>query len=169
MSNCFLEPLKVGETSTNSQHAGDLNKVYSIQGANYRLVKTGAAISAAGGKVVTRTMLLGVPTGAVTEAATLNDYQACGVIPLVGGISSTTTVAISSYLLVQLTGPGTVLANSTITAPAVFGSTTTSGTAASIDSLVYAPGAVLGKATNTAAGGTAGGQPITCVLTIGDG
>lgn len=169
MSNCYLEPLKPGEVSTNSQHAADLNKVYSIQGANYRLVKTGAAISTAGGKVVTRTMTAGVPTGAVTEAATLNDYQACGVIPLVYNISSTTTIAISSYLLVQLTGPGTVLANSTVVAPAIFGSTTTSGQVASIDSAVYAPGAVLGKATNTAAGGVASGQPITCVLTIGDG
>lgn len=169
MSNAFLEPLKVGETSTNSQHAADLNKVYSIQGSNYRFVKTGAAISFAGGKVVTRTLTLGVPTGAVTEASTLNDYQACGVIPLVGGISSTTTIAISSYLLVQLTGPATVLANSTITAPAIFGSTATSGVAGSIDSTVYAPGAVLGKMTNTAAGGVGGGQPLTCVLTVSDG
>src|SRR5258708_38758146 len=117
MSNAYLEPLKVGEVSTNSQHAGDLNKTYSIQGSTYRFVKTGAAVSAAGGKVMTRTMTLGVPTGAVTEDVTLNDYQVAGVIPIAFNISSLTTIAISSYMLVQLTGPGQVLANSTIVAP----------------------------------------------------
>lgn len=169
MSNAYLPPLKVGDSSTNTQESGDLGKSYSLQGNGYIFAKINSlAVSAAGGKIMVRTYLLGVPTGQVAECTALNSYDVAGVIPLAGAITSTTALAAGTYLLLQRTGPAIALLNSTIVTPAVFGSTTTSGVGASIDSTVYAPGAILGRATNTVAATLAGGQPMTCILTLSD-
>lgn len=164
-----LSTIKPGEYSTNSALAADVGKTVILSGSEYRLCKTSAAISAAGGKMVAAAKSTGgaYNFGSVNVSTTLNDYDVIGGIPIsadtsfVNYINSTVTVPISAYVLVQFYGSGYVVANSTIVAPAVFGNSASS-LAASVDSTVYAPGGIKGRVTNTAAAAAAGGVPLTC-------
>lgn len=162
--------LKPGEYSTNSALQADLGKTVVLNGCEYRLCKTQAAITTAGGYAVVTSYTAGVPTWSVSPSTTLNSVDCVGGVPIaattfVGYIDSTITVPISAYLLVQYYGPGKVLAaNTTIVAGAVFGASSL-GYASSIDSAVYAPGAVRGRMTNTAAA-SAAAVPLTCIWGI---
>jgi hypothetical protein len=169
----YNPPMKVGEYTTGTTQSADLLNTYRLEAGVFRWVKAGAAISNAGGKAVVFSLTNGVPTGAVVETTTANDYKVAGVIPIGtsgrgGSIALTTTLAADSYFLIQLNGASQVqAANTTCTAGQALITTTTSGAVGSLSTTIDGANAVLGYlgyATNTAAA-TAAGQLITCVLT----
>lgn len=169
----YQPPMKVGEYTTSTTMSGDLLNTYRMEAGVFRWVYNSAAISNAGGKVVTLAFTAGVPTGAVVETTTASDNDVAGVIPIGssstqgGAITATTTLAANSYFLVQLSGKAQVQANTTVVAGGALVTTTTSGQVGSMGTGVEAAAAVmayLGYATNTAAATVASGL-ITCVLT----
>lgn len=164
-----ISQIKPGEYSTNSQLAGDLGKTVVLNGREYRLCKTAAAIATAGGMPVTTAFSAGVPTWVVNINTVLNTADVVGGIPvadttaMVNYIDSTITVPISAYLLVQYYGPGKVVANTTLVSGGAFGVVSAGSLgAASVDSAVYAPLGIKGHATNTAANSVVS-MPLTCI------
>lgn len=168
----YNPPMKPGEATTSSAQSADLLKTYRLDDGVFRWVTNSAAITNAGGKVVTLVFSNGAPTGVVVETTTASDYDVAGVIPIGtsgqgGAILATTTLAAGSYFLVQLNGPARVQANTTVTAGALLITTTTSGIVGSVATTVEGASAVLGGlgySTNSAVATVAGGL-ITCVLT----
>ncbi len=168
----YNPPMKVGEYTTSTAESADLKKTYRLNAGVFRWVTNSAAITNAGGKVVTHTITAGAITGTVVETTTAADYLVAGVIPLGtsgqgGAILAATTLAANSYFLVQLSGASSVRANTTVTAGGALITTTTAGMAGSMATGVEAAAAVLGYfgyATNTVAATAASGL-ITCVLT----
>lgn len=169
----YNPPMKAGEYTTSTAQSGDLLNTYRLEAGVFRWVTNTAAITNAGGKVVTLSFTSGAPTGAVVETTTASDNDVAGVIPIGtsgqgGAILATTTLPANSYFLVQLNGAARVqAANTTVVAGAALVTTTTAGMVASMATGVEAAAAVqayIGYATNTAAA-TAAGQLITCVLT----
>lgn len=166
--------MPVGEYTTSTTLSGDLLNTYRLDTGVFRWVKASAAITNAGGKIVTLVFSSGAPTGAVAETTTASDNDVAGVIPIGssstrgGAITATTTLAADSYFLVQLSGYTRVQAgNTTVVAGGALVTATTTGTVQSMATGVEAAAAVqafVGYATNTAAA-TAAGQLITCVLT----
>lgn len=159
--------IKPGEYSTNSSLAADLGKTVVLNGREYRLVKSAAAIAAAGGLPVVTAYSAGVPTWAVNIATVLNSPDVVGGVPIadttfVNYIDSTVTIPISAYFLAQYLGAGKVTANTTISAGAAFGVTSPGLTVASVDSAVYAPLGIKGHMTNTAVA-TVSGAVLTCI------
>lgn len=169
----YNPPMKVGEYTTSATLTADLGNTYRLDAGVFRWVTNSAAITNAGGKVLTFTFTAGAITGTVVETATANDYPIAGVIPIGtsgqgGAILRTTTIPANSYFLVQLSGAARVqAANTTVTVGAPLITTTTSGNVGSLATTADSVSAVLGYlgyATNTV-GATAAGQLITCVLT----
>lgn len=169
----YMPPMKVGEYTTSTTMSADLLNTYRLEAGVFRWVKASAAITNAGGKVVTLVFSAGAPTGAVAETTTASDNDVAGVIPIGssstqgGAITATTTLAADSYFLVQLNGAARVQANTTVSTGANLVTTTTSGQVGSMATGVEASTAILasiGYATNTAVATVAGGL-ITCVLT----
>jgi hypothetical protein len=165
--------MKVGEYTTGTTETADLKKMYRMNTGVYRWVTNDAAITNAGGKLLSHVFSAGAITGHVTENATANDYDIAGVIPIGtstqgGAIGLTTTLAANSYFLVQISGPAQVqAANTTVAVGNPLCGTTTSGAAGSLATTVEAFAGMMGYigyATNTVAA-TAAGQLITCVLT----
>ncbi len=168
-----LPPQEPGQYVTGTAQSGDLGKTYRLNSGVFRWVTNSAAITNAGGKILTFTFTAGAITGTVVETATANDYPIAGVIPIGtsgqgGAILRTTTLAAASSFLVQVNGGAQVqAANTTVTAGSPLITTTTSGNVGSLATTADSVSAVLGYlgyATNTV-GATAAGQLITCVLT----
>jgi hypothetical protein len=169
----YNPPMQVGEYTTSTSQSADLKKTYRLNAGVFRWVTNTAAITNAGGKVLTHVFSNGAMTGQVIETTTANDYDIAGVVPLGtsgegGAILLTTTLAANCYFLVQLNGEARVqAANTTVTVGMPLITTTTSGGVGSLSTTADAVSAVLGYlgyATNTVAA-TAAGQLITCVLT----
>ena len=166
-------PMQVGEYTTDDTMTADLGKTYRLDNGVFRWVTNDAAITNAGGKLMSHVFTAGAITGHVIECATANDFDIAGVIPIGtsgrgGAIARTTTIAINSYFLVQLSGEAAVQAVNTTAAvgnPLV--GTATAGQVGSLATTVEAFAGMqgyIGYATNTVAA-TAAGQLITCVLT----
>lgn len=119
----FAAPLAVGQTSTNSVHAADLGNIYIIGKNRYRLVISAAAITTPSGFVVTTALSTGLPTWSVNTSTTANDYLAAGIIPAV----ITATIPISTYFLVQISGPCTAISAAAIAVGVPVGCSTTAG------------------------------------------
>jgi hypothetical protein len=169
----YQAPMQAGEYTTSSTQSGDLGKTYRLAAGVFRWVTNDAAITNAGGKLLSHVFLAGAITGHVIECATASDYDLAGVVTIGtsgegGAILLTTTIPINSYFLAQVSGGSRVqAANTTVTLGAPLIATSTSGGVASLVTTVDAAAAVLGYlgyATNTVAA-TAAGQLITCVLT----
>jgi hypothetical protein len=168
----FQPPMKAGSYTTSTALSGDLKNTYRLESGVFRWVTNTAAITNAGGKVLTHVMSSGAITGQVVETTTANNYNVAGVVPIGtsgqgDAISATTTLAANSYFLIQLSGPGQILANTTVTGGYALITTTTSGQAGSLSTTIDGANAVLGYlgySTNTAVV-TAAGLLITCVLT----
>jgi hypothetical protein len=168
----YNPPMEVGEYTTSTALSGDLKKTYRLNAGVFRWVTNTAAITNAGGKVLTHVFSSGAMTGQVAETTTANDYDVAGVVPLGtvgqnGTIAATTTLAANSYFLIQLSGQSQILANTTVTGGYALITTTTSGQAGSLSTTIDGANAVLGflgYSTNTAVV-TAAGNLITCVLT----
>lgn len=168
----YNPPMKAGEATTSTSQSADLLNTYRLEAGVFRWVKNSAAITNAGGKVVTLSFTSGAPNGSVVETTTASDNDVAGVIPIGtsgqgGAILATTTLAAESYFLVQLNGTARVQANTTVVAGGALVTTTTAGQVGSMATGVEAAAAVmayLGYATNTAVATVANGL-ITCVLT----
>jgi hypothetical protein len=114
MSMNDVPALSVGKASANSCFAALLGQEISIGDNKYRLVKAGAAISAASGKV----LLSGVSTSTyrpdwvVDVVATANDVTVAGTVPS-GQVGSTGTTGLVSgdYFWLLVKGYDRVLAN----------------------------------------------------------
>ena len=169
----YNPPLAVGEYTTDDSLTADLGKTYRLDNGVFRYVVCDAIITNAGGKLMSHVFTAGAITGHVVECATANDFDIAGVIPIGtsgqgGAIARTTTLAASTYFLVQLSGEASVQAVNTTAAvgnPLV--GTTTGGQVGSLATTVEAFAGMqgyIGYATNTVAA-TAAGQLITCVLT----
>lgn len=162
-------PQAPGEYTTDDTQDADLGKTYLLNDGLYRYVKLEAAVTNAGGKILVHTLTSGEITGVVAETSTANNPRKAGVIPIAGSIAATTTLAINTRLLVQLSGTSQVrISATTVTGPTSLGTSATAGSAAAVATTVdgtTAVGAYIGYATNTAAATTAG-DPITCVLGI---
>ena len=169
----YNPPMKAGLYTTSTAQSGDLKKIYRLNNGIFRWVTNSAAITNAGGKAVLLTLVSGAPDGTVTEAASAAAANPAGVIPIGtsgqgGAILAATTLAASSYFLVQLSGPAQVqAANTTSIYPYPLITTTTAGGLGSYGTVALQVAdalSLLGYATNTVAA-TVAGQLITCVLT----
>ncbi len=168
----FQPPMAAGQYTTSATLTGDLGKTYRLNAGVYRWVTNDAAITNAGGKILTHVFTAGAITGHVVETTTAGDYDIAGAVPIGtsgqgGAIAATTTLAAASYFLVQVNGQTSVQANTTVVAPCALITTTTSSNVGSMSTTVDAAAAALGYlgyATNTAVATVAGGL-ITCVLT----
>lgn len=164
----YISDIKPGEYTTNAALAADLGKTQVLNGKEYKLVKSAAAIATAGGVPVVTAYTAGVPTWVVNIATVLNSPDVVGGIPIadttamVNYIDSTVTIPISAYFLAQYFGPGKVTANTTIVSSAAFGVLSTGASVASVDSAVYAPLGIKGHMTNTAAASVVN-MPMTCI------
>lgn len=162
-------PQAPGEYTTDDSLDADLGKTYLLNDGLYRYVKLDAAVTNAGGKLLVHTLTSGEITGAVAETTTASNPRKAGVIPIAGSIAATTTLALGTRLLVQLSGTSQVqISATTVTGPTSLASTTTAGAAGAIATTTDATtavGAYIGYATNTAAAAAAG-DPVTCVLGI---
>ena len=166
MSN--LLPLPIGKTSSSSQLAADVGKVYLAGGKLYRLVKFTSAITDPESKVVVTAFSAGVPTWSVDTTTTGASAAVAGVIPA----SLTTDIAASAYGLILIKGAGSVLSSTTaVTDGDVLQTATVAGRADEIATTVTPLDLVkvrFGKATNTAAV-TSAGLAITCLVDVGLG
>lgn len=161
-----IPPLGIGEFTTSSGNDADLGNIYAINNGMWRLVVLTAAVSSAGGKALIHVVSAGVPTNAVQENTTLGVTTFAGVIPISTAITTTTTLAAGSRLLIQFRGPcSTRTVTTTMTASALMVGTVAGGVS-SITTGVEASSAVsqyIGYSTNTAVATVANGV-ITCVL-----
>lgn len=169
----YNPPMKVGEYTTDDTQTADLGKTYRLTNGVFRWVTNDAAITNAGGKLMSHVFSAGEINGHVIECATANDYDIAGVIPIGttgqnGTIARTTALAANSYFLVQISGQAQVQAvNTTVAVGNPLCGTTTGGQVGSLATTVEAFAGMqgyIGYATNTAAA-TAAAQLITCVLT----
>ncbi len=162
-------PQAPGQYTVDTTMDADLGKTYLLDDGLYRYVKLDAAVTNAGGKLLVHTLTAGLITGAVAETTTAANPRKAGVIPITGDIAATTTLAIGTRLLVQLSGTSSVrIAATTTVGPTSLASSTTSGAAGAIATTADATssvGSYIGYATNTAAAAAAG-DPVTCVLGI---
>ena len=99
-----ISQIKPGEYSTNSALQADLGNRVVLDGKEYVLCKTLAAIAAAGGKPVVGSFTAGLPTGGVDVPTAVNDEKVVGGIPIadttfVGYIDSTVTVSYTHLTL----------------------------------------------------------------------
>jgi len=170
MSNAYPASLALGDVTLNSQEAGDLGNVYSVKNQVLQLFHVNSlAISKAGGKILQRVYLAGVPTGQVIECQTANSYDIAGVIPVAGNLSTTTALSPLSYFLGITRGPAVVQCNTTAVGPTcLFAASGTTGGAQSIDSTVGLIGAIIGQITATAVA-TAANNTLTCIVELADG
>lgn len=170
----YNPPMKVGEYTTDDGQSADLGKTYRLTNGVFRWCTNDAAITNAGGKLLSHVFTAGEITGHVIECATANNYDIAGVIPIAsdstqgGAIARTTALAANSYFLVQINGQAQVqAANTTVAVGNPLCGTTTAGNVGSLATTVEAFAGMqgyVGYATNTVAA-TAAGQLITCVLT----
>lgn len=172
----YNAPTNYGQYTTSSAQSADLAKTYRLAKGVFRYVTNDAAISNAGGKLLSHLFTSGAVTGHVIECATANDYDIAGVVSIAdsadsaygGAINRTTTLAANSYFLAQVSGGAQVqAANTTVAVGNPLCATTTSGNVGSLSITVEAFAGMegyIGYATNTVAA-TAAGQLITCVLT----
>lgn len=163
----YHPPLQPGKYTTDDGLDSDLGKVYLINKGLYKFVKTGVAVTNAGGKVLVHTMSAGVPTNAVTTTTSANEQEVAGVVPIAGDIAATTALASGTRLLVQISGPSKIRAGTTTVSSGIaLGTGTTAGTASriatTVTALVALP-AYIGYATNTVAA-TAVNVVVTCML-----
>lgn len=170
MSNAFPASLALGDFTLNTQEAGDLGNTYSVKNQLLQLLQVNSlAISKAGGKVLQRVYVAGVPTGQVIECVTANSYDIAGVIPVAGNLGTTTALSPLTYFLAVVRGPAVVQCNTTAVGPAcLFSASGTTGGAQSIDSTVGLIGAIIGQITATAVA-TAANNTLTCIVEIVDG
>lgn len=165
--SALLPPMQPGQYSTDSGQDADLNKTYRLPEGVFRFVKTGAAITNAGGKTLIFTVTAGVLVNVVENTTTVNNKIA-GVVPITGDIATSTTLASGTRLMVQLTGLSKVKAgNTTVIAPAALVTHTSKGFVKSMATGTQAKLALngyIGYATNTAT--VAAGTAITCMLGI---
>ena len=152
-------PLFLGAFSSASELANDLGNVYWIGSGAYKLVTATAAITTPRYKVCTADVTLGVPSNGVTVSASVRSQLVAGVISSDYG---TTTIPISNYFLIQVSGYGLVLADTTamkigtILASATGGEAGLFALTGSLSAQESRLGAVFGRATKSAGVVTAG-------------
>jgi hypothetical protein len=112
------QPIKVGTASANAAHAADLGKLIVSDGKMYLVVKAAATIAEAASRGVAIGKTLGVPNWTVNFPADATGRD-IGLVPA-GQVGSTGTTSLVSgdYFLLQISGPGTALSNSTLIASA---------------------------------------------------
>ena len=150
-------PLFLGAFSSASELANDLGNVYWIGSGAYKLVKATAAITSPQYKVCTADVTLGVPSNNVTVSASVRSQLVAGVISSDYG---TTTIPISNYFLIQVSGYGLVLADATAMNLGTILASATGGEAGifALTSLTQESrlGAIFGRATKSVGVATAG-------------
>ena len=139
-----IAPGGKGLAAYNTLYSVNLGRIYEIDGAHWRLVKTSTSLTSCGRFAVVSAVSGGLPTYAVTTTTTANNVLVTGVLH-----ADQVDLASGDFCLVQVSGYAEVVSAAAIGAK---GAITTSTTAGKCDDLTATVGDTFGYALESAAG-----------------
>lgn len=144
MNALGISPGGLGLAAYASLYKDNLGRVYEIDGAHWRLVKTSSSLTSCGRFVVVTAVSGGLPTYAVTTTTTANNKLVVGVLH-----ADQEDLASGDFCLVQVSGFAEVVSAAAIADKAAL---TTSTTAGKADDATATVGDTFGYALESAAG-----------------
>jgi len=125
-------------------YIANLGRTWEYEGATWRLVKAGAALTTISSAALVTTLTAGLPSWAVNTSTTASDFNVVGVCAAVQE-----DLAIGDYFMIQVSGFCNVISAAAIAANVAVGCSTT---AKKVDDATITLGGILGYSLESAAG-----------------